>query len=295
MKISLGPIQFYWTADKVREFYADVAKSPVDIVYLGETVCSKRRELRLADWQEIGQQLEAAGKEVVYSTLALVEAESDLKMMARICRESEGLVEANDYAGVQLMVEKEAGYVTGPAINLYNAESIFRLAKTGLKRWVMPVELGREALTSIMERKDLFPEVETEIFVFGHMPLAFSARCFTARNFDLPKDACQLKCLDFESGMELASKEGQLLFTVNGIQTMSGVPVNYLSFVDEMKELNVDVLRISPVAEGTIDIIDQFKKAIDGQVLATTSSTYANGYWTGDSGMEWKQQAENLN
>lgn len=295
MKISLGPIQFYWSAEKVRDFYQSVAKSSVDIVYLGETVCSKRREIRLADWQEIGQQLEAAGKEVVYSTLALVEAESDLKMMAKICRESNGLVEANDYAGVQLMTEKQTGYVTGPAINLYNAESIKRLANTGLKRWVMPVELGREALTSILDRKDLFPNVETEIFVFGHMPLAFSARCFTARNFDLPKDACKLKCIDFESGMELKSKEGELLFTVNGIQTMSGVPVNYLSFVDEMKSLGVDILRISPVADGTLDIISQFRQAIDGQVLATTSSVYANGYWLGESGMDWKEQAENLN
>ena len=245
MKISLGPIQFFWPADQVKAFYKAVETSPVDIVYLGETVCSKRREIRLADWQEIGRSLEAAGKEVVYSTLALVEAESELKMMDRISSESKGLVEANDYAGVQMRSEKRLGYVTGPAINLYNAESIKRLAKTGLKRWVMPDELGREALAGILEHEHEFADVETEVFVFGHMPLAFSARCFTARNYDLPKDACQLKCIDFPEGMALSSKENELLFTVNGIQTMSGVPVNYLSFVQEMKEFfeAIDVLK----------------------------------------------------
>jgi len=294
MKISLGPIQFFWSAEKIKAFYQSVETAPVDIVYLGETVCSKRRELRLADWQEIGRSLEAAGKEVVYSTLALVEAESELKMMDRICRESEGLVEANDYAGVQMRAEKQLGYVTGPAINLYNAESIKRLAKTGLKRWVMPVELGREALEGILEHKPEFMGVETEVFVFGHMPLAFSARCFTARNFDLPKDDCQLKCLDFPEGMALSSKEDELLFTVNGIQTMSGVPVNYLSFVEEMTHMGVDIIRVSPIAEGTLDVVDQFKKALKGELVASTSSDFANGFWTGDSGMEWKTQAETL-
>jgi len=295
MKISLGPIQFFWPAEKIREFYRTVESAPVDIVYLGETVCSKRRELGFADWQEIGQSLEAAGKEVVYSTLALVEAQSELKMMDRICRESSGLVEANDYAGVQMRAEKDMSFVTGPAINLYNAESIKRLAKTGLKRWVMPVELGKEALKGILEYKNDFSDVETEVFVFGHMPLAFSARCFTARNYDLPKDDCQLKCLDFPEGMALSSKEDELLFTVNGIQTMSGIPVNYLSFVNDMKDMGVDIIRISPIADGTLDVVDQFQKALQGELFSTTSSDFANGYWLGESGMAWKSQAESVN
>ena len=50
MKLSLGPIQYYWTRDAVREFYAAVADAPVDVVYLGETVCSRRREVSFEDW-----------------------------------------------------------------------------------------------------------------------------------------------------------------------------------------------------------------------------------------------------
>lgn len=295
MKLSLGPIQFYWSSEKVREFYRQAASWPVDIVYLGETVCSKRRELRWSDWQEIGAELEQAGKQVVYSTLALVEAESELKVMGQICRESEQLVEANDFAAVQMMSEQQSPYVTGPAINLYNAEAIGRLAKTGLKRWVMPVELGRDALEGIMAQKQLFNDVETEVFVYGHMPLAFSARCFTARNFDLPKDNCQLKCIEFESGIRLSSKEDETLFTVNGIQTMSGLPVNYLPFVKDIKELGADIIRISPVAEDMSELVAQFRQAIDGDILAVTASDHVNGYWLGESGKDWKDRAELLN
>src|SRR5690606_38628976 len=50
MKLSLGPIHYFWERDAVFAFYRQVAEWPVDIVYLGEVVCSKRRELRRDDW-----------------------------------------------------------------------------------------------------------------------------------------------------------------------------------------------------------------------------------------------------
>ena len=49
MKIALGPLQYYWPRDKVFAFYDAMAATPVDIVYLGETVCSRRHELRQSD------------------------------------------------------------------------------------------------------------------------------------------------------------------------------------------------------------------------------------------------------
>ena len=50
----------------------------------------------------------------------------------------------------------------------------------------MPVELSR---TTLREMLDALPEgVETEIFAYGRMPLTLSARCFTARSHNLPKD-----------------------------------------------------------------------------------------------------------
>jgi collagenase-like PrtC family protease len=56
MKMSLGPLLYFWPAERMRALYRDVvAESPVDIVYLGETVCSKRREFRREDWMENGR------------------------------------------------------------------------------------------------------------------------------------------------------------------------------------------------------------------------------------------------
>jgi collagenase-like PrtC family protease len=75
-RLSLGPVLYYWPEKQLRDFYDMVASSPVDIVYLGETVCSKRRALNIEGWLELADMLTSAGKEVVLSSLSLIEAAS---------------------------------------------------------------------------------------------------------------------------------------------------------------------------------------------------------------------------
>ncbi len=53
MEITLGPQLFFWPKNDVFSFYEKVSNSVIDRVYLGEVVCSKRRELKLDDWLTI--------------------------------------------------------------------------------------------------------------------------------------------------------------------------------------------------------------------------------------------------
>ena len=64
-RLSLGPLQFHWPKAQMQSLYRHVADSPVDIVYLGETVCSRRREFRHQDGIDTAEQLSTAGKSVV--------------------------------------------------------------------------------------------------------------------------------------------------------------------------------------------------------------------------------------
>ena len=50
MKLSLGPLLYYWPKQTVEDFYQQALTSKADVIYLGETVCSKRRELKPRDW-----------------------------------------------------------------------------------------------------------------------------------------------------------------------------------------------------------------------------------------------------
>lgn len=96
MKFSLGAIQYFWPRDVVMNFYQQAAESSVDIVYLGETVCSKRRELKFDDYLAIAHSLREAGKQVCLSTMTLLEAPSELRELRRYCDQGEFLIEAND-------------------------------------------------------------------------------------------------------------------------------------------------------------------------------------------------------
>lgn len=288
MKLSLAPIGYFWPRTRVQAFYEHVAQSPVDRVYLGETVCSKRRELSLDDYLDIAQRLRESGKEVVLSTLTLLESAGELKELQRYCDQSEFLIEANDLAAVQRVAERGGAFVAGNAVNCYNPSTLKRLVELGMKTWNPPVELSREWLVDLFDdplARSVRERLEVEVFSFGHLPLAYSARCFTARSEDRPKDDCRLCCIKYPNGRTVYTQDDQPIFTLNGIQTQSGQRYNLLSDIDSMRGL-VDIVRLSPQAEGTFDWIDQFHNAIHNDPISVEiPDTDINGYWHKLEGM----------
>ena len=295
-KLSLGPILYYWSKQQILDFYEQIAETPVDIIYLGETVCSKRRSLNLQNWIDLGKELQAKGKEVVLSSMTLLEAESDLKMLNRLCAQEGFTIEANDFAAIELLSQEGKTFVTGPSINIYNNRSLKVLAKQGLKRWNLSVELSKDELKILQENRPT--GIETEVFVWGRMPLAYSARCFTARAHNLPKDDCQYRCLDDANGMMLSTREDEEFLCINGIQTQSALTCNLLDEIPTLQKLGVDVLRISPQSHFTTDIVQTFYdrihdpdnfndiKTTKEQVEHWSMSGSCNGYWHGAAGME---------
>lgn len=295
MKIALGPILYYWSRDTVRDFYDQVADWPVDIVYLGEVICSRRHEMRFDDWLDVANKLMAAGKEVVLSTQALIESESDLKMLRRLVSNDMFAIEANDMGAVHLATGKP--FVVGPHFNTYNSETLEILAELGATRWVMPMELSRQVLTELLSKKS--QTMETEVFVYGRLPLAFSSRCFTARRYNLPKDDCHFICLQHPCGMPLKTLEDQSFLALNGTQTQSASIYNLIGEIVDMRQLGVDVVRISPQPEHTAEVIAAFKAAVDGITNASEARSAlepclfdapCDGYWHGRS---WIEQSIN--
>ncbi len=124
MKYSLGPVLYYWPKETLEDFYQQAANCSADTIYLGEAVCSKRRATKVGDWIEMAKTLAASGKQVVLSTLALVQASSELGELKRYVDNGEFLIEASDLGVVNLCAERKLPFVAGHALNCYNAVTL---------------------------------------------------------------------------------------------------------------------------------------------------------------------------
>ncbi|WDE13684.1 U32 family peptidase [Thalassomonas haliotis] len=290
MKFSLGPSLFFWPKQEVHDYYQRASDSCADIIYLGETVCSKRRELRAKDWLELARQLSSnTDKQIVVSTMTLLESPAEIQVMRRLCDNGDLLVEANDLSAVQMMHELKLPFVLGPAINCYNLATLKVFLKQGLVRWVMPVELSGDWLRQLLqeaEQANIRHQFECEVFSWGYLPLAYSARCFTARSEDRPKDDCQYCCINYPQGRKMNSREGERVFVLNGIQTMSGYQYNLVNEVPQMQAMGVDIARISADSDAAFMQLNNFKAQLAApQHKALVSTSECNGYWHQIPGM----------
>ena len=157
-------------------------------------------------------------------------------------------------------------------------------------RFVLPLELSRDTLRELQAARPA--GMQTEVFAYGRMPLAFSARCFTARHHNLPKDDCQFRCLDDADGLALQTRDKAPFLTLNGIQTQSALVYDLSDSVGELRDLGVDLVRISPQSHNTLEIIQAFSERCAGRPGASLEGLRVappcNGYWHNVPGMEYR-------
>lgn len=301
MKLTVGPVLTYWPRKALVEFYARMAESPADTVVLGEVVCSRRHEMKHGDWLGLARDLATAGKEVVLATQALLESESDLRVLRRLAEQGEFLLEAGDASALRLLAGRP--FVLGPHVNAYSRPALQEHARLGAVRWVAPVELSLDAITRINPPAEPLrggtggEPIETEVFAFGRLPLAFSARCFTARHYHLSKDECGFRCLEHPDGLLLSSSEGEPFLTLNGIQTQSAAQQCLIGDRAALLAAGASRLRLSPCAQRFDEVVDWFDAVFnrgasaDQAWIALDASSLpgglVNGFVHRRPGLEW--------
>src|SRR5699024_8425538 len=157
-----------------------------------------------------------------------------------------------------------------------------------------PCELGRDKLKAITEHAQT-KDIETELFAWGKIPLAYSSRCFTARHYNLNKDSCEYRCLDHEHGMPMLTRAGQPFLTIYDIQTMSHGCQSLLAHHEDIAQLGVNMLRLSPQLTDMPRVIELHRQVLDSQLDSKDAlnelkelsyGDLVDGYWHGQPGIE---------
>ncbi len=294
MDLTVGPNQFFWSADRWTGFYDELASSPVDRVVLGELVCSKRLPFYQDRIPEAIATLIEAGKDVALTSLALVTLKRERKQTSELA-EMGVEVEINDLTALPHLPEGSK-FSVGPLVNVYNEGTLAWLASKGATRICLPPELPLASVETIATvGADL--GVSIEVWGHGRLPLAISGRCYHARLHKRTKDNCQFACEDDPDGLDVRTMEGQPFLAMNGVQTLSDTYGCAAYQIDALTQAGVSALRLSPQSKGFTDLCDLYRQLLDGKVNGAhvagaivgidDNIRLSDGFLTGDRGVEW--------
>ncbi|MBD3804858.1 MAG: U32 family peptidase [Thioclava sp.] len=291
-KLTLGPIAYHWSNQTRRDFYARIAdEAPIDEVYLGEVICSKRAPFHEADLPATIERLERGGKTVILSSLAEVMLKRERKATADLAAMEAPEIEINNAAG--LFARGKRPHRIGPFMNAYNEATIAWMAGRGATHVCLPTEMPAPAIAAAAAAaRELGLGVEVQ--VFGRASLAVSARCYHARAHGRTKDNCQFVCEEDADGMPLRTTDDRPILRVNGIQTQSESYIDLLPEAGQMIEDGVTHLRLMPQAVDMVAVATAFRYVLDGTRSLTEAESmlrqicdgisFSNGFYHGQAG-----------
>lgn len=258
--LTMGPVYYLWDGPKWRDFHFRVAdEAAFDRVVIGETVCSKRQHFIEPHLAEVVERLEAAGKTVILSTMALVTLERESRQIRDLIEGSDHQIEANDLSALGLLNGKP--HAVGPLVNVYNAPTARLLHSRGAGRICLPPELPFASVRRIATDG---PDVEFEVFAFGRIPLAISARCAHARSKGKIKDNCLFVCGEEPDGLPVRTLDGQSFLVLNGVQTVSHTCQTLLGELADLTACGITSFRLSPQDCDMVAIAALYRSVLDG-------------------------------
>lgn len=291
--LSLGPLLYLWSGKEWRDFYFRIAdEAPIETVTVGEVVCSKRLHFMAPHMDAVVERLTRAGKSVRLGSLAMVTLERESRATRSLANSATLPVEVNDLSALGLLSGRP--HVIGPMVNTYNGATARLLGSRGATSICLPPELPAASIAEIVRDA---PGVEFELFAFGRVPLAISARCAHARSKGRIKDNCEFVCGDDPDGLRVDTLDAQPFFALNGVQTVSHTCNVLMGELPEIARMGVRRLRLSPQRCDMVNVARIYDDVLAGRMdtaeglerlgLTYPDAPFSNGFYHGVAGAEW--------
>jgi len=141
------------------------------------------------------------------------------------------------------------------------------------------------------------PDIAFEVFAFGRIPLAISARCAHARSKGHIKDNCQFVCGEEPDGLSVKTLDSQPFLALNGVQTLSHTCQSLIEDIPELVQAGVARFRLSPQDCDMVAIARIHDDVLHGrtepeEAVMQLQRTYpsvplSNGFLHGGIGAAW--------
>ena len=283
MTLTLGPVLFHWPTTEWTAFYRRVAEENcIDRVCIGEIVCSKRWPFINSLIPDVVELLLRSGKTVLLSLPILPTLERERRVIDELLKIPGVLVEANDVSALARLSGRP--HAIGPFINTYNEGTLQYLVENGATTVCVPPELPLNSIRALAAVQG----TAMEVWAFGRIPLAISARCYHARIHNRTKDSCQFVCGSDLDGRTVEDLDGRPFMAINGVQTLSQSYCNAIDDIEELASAGVRSLRISPCSAGLVAVARLFRDVIDRKISADEanrrlielmpSAAFSNGF-----------------
>ena len=112
-----------------------------------------------------------------------------------------------------------------------------------MKRWVPPLEADRKLIGLLHDSRR---KGRNRSLRFRQAAAGFSALLHRPPLQPEQRTTASSSCLDHPEGMTLKTREGQSFLCINGIQTMSAQSYNLLDELPTMRDMGIDIIRVSP-------------------------------------------------
>jgi collagenase-like PrtC family protease len=189
------------------------------------------------------------------------------------------LIEANDVAALGMLSGRP--HAIGPFVNVYNEATLAHLVRDGATRVCLPPELP---LASVKVLAANAGGAAIEVFAFGRMPLAISARCYHARMKGLSRDSCQFVCAEDRDGRVATTLDGEDFLAVNGVQTLSYSYDNDIAAIPDLVATGVSGLRVARIFRRALDGALGIAEADAALRRLMPDATFSNGFLYGVEG-----------
>lgn len=164
---------------------------------------------------------------------------------------------------------KDVKLIGNQSLNVFNSVSIEEYKKLGLNTITMPLELDKSTLINLANSSCL----NTELIVYGNMPLMYCNYCYLSKSNKCYPD-CGTKC-SLNKKYYLKDRLGmKFRIMPNNIQTITTI-YNCKKLSISPKDFNVNSLRIDILDEN----IDEINRVIDAVKLGNKleGKNYTNG------------------